>query len=135
MTFSADVYEIAILLIAIAFLVLVIAIIPTLTQLRRTVRSMEELSNEGRKTVEAVNVIAERVGDQTEDIDEMVQRFKGVGEKTADLADMVLDNLRGPLITILSLILGFEFGLKHISKHKKKDADKEDKPEGGSSHE
>ncbi|MFQ5464534.1 MAG: hypothetical protein ACE5EI_01265 [Thermodesulfobacteriota bacterium] len=120
MSFSADIYELAVLIIAFAFLAFVIALIPTLLQIKRTARSVEELTTEGRKTVEVVGKLAKRTEEQAEDFEDLFKRFRELGRKAMGLADMVLDNVKSPLITILSLLLGVEFGLRQLLKLKKK---------------
>lgn len=119
MTLTVGIYELAVLIIAIAFLVFVIAIIPAIIQLKRTVRSFEELSAESRQTVEVVNFILKKAGDQADEVEELVKRLKEVGLKVTGLADLVVDNIKSPLITLLSVILGFEYGVKHFVKSKK----------------
>jgi hypothetical protein len=128
MTITADIYEVAVLIIAIAFLVLVIASIPTLLQLKRTVRAIEELSTEGRKTAEVVNALIRKTGDQAGELEDLVKKAKEVGLKATGLADLVLDGIKSPMITILSLLLGLEFGLKYLIK---KDEDKKTGGEDG----
>ncbi len=125
MTVTANIYEIAIVIIALAFLVLVIAAIPMLTQLKRTIRAVGELSTESRKTVEVLNVLVKKTGDQAGDIEELVKRVKEVGLKATGIVEILLDNIKNPLIAILSMLLGIEFGMKRFIKKEKK-GDSED---------
>jgi uncharacterized protein YoxC len=120
MTITADVYEIAVLLAALAFIVLVAALVPTVLQVRRTVKALEDLSTESKRMVESLNHIFKKTGDQAGDIEELVKRFKDVGLKIAGLADTVIDNIKSPLITVISLILGLEEGLKGFCRSEKK---------------
>jgi len=113
MTITADIYELAVVIIALAFLILVIAAIPTLLQLKRTVRAFEELSTESRKTVELVNTVIKKAGE--------------VGLKATGLADLVLDGIKSPLITVLSMLVGLECALKFLVN---KDKDKPNKTGG-----
>jgi uncharacterized protein YoxC len=118
MTISAEIYEIAVLIIAIAFLVLVIAAIPTLIQLKRTVKAVEELSEESRKSVKTLNGLLTRTGEQAGEFESMLQKFRDVGIKASNLGELVVDSVRNPLITMLSLLLGLEVGMKQLIKKK-----------------
>lgn len=118
MTISAEIYEIAVLIIAIAFLVLVIAAIPTLIQLKRTVKAVEELSEESRKSVKTLNGLLTRTGEQAGEFESMLQKFRDVGVKASNLGELVVDSVRSPLITMLSLLLGLEVGMKQLIKKK-----------------
>ncbi len=120
MTVTADIYEIAVVIIALAFLVLVIAAIPMLLQLKRTIRAVGELSTESRKAVEVLTVLCKKTGDQVGDIEELVKRIKIVGLKATGIAEILLDNIKNPLIAILSMLLGIEFGMKRFIKKDEK---------------
>jgi uncharacterized protein YoxC len=120
MTVTANIYEIALVIIALAFLALVIAAIPMLMQLKKTIRAVGELSTEGRKTVEVLNVLVKKTGDQAGDIEELVKRVKEVGLKATGMIEILLDNIKNPLIAILSMLLGIEFGMKRFIKKEKK---------------
>lgn len=120
MTITIGVYEFAVLIIALAFLILVIALIPTLLQLKKTIKAFEDLTEEGRKTVEALNSIVKGAGAHTGDLDEVVKSVKNVVLKLTDLMAMLIDNVRSPLITIISLIFGVEKGFKRFFSRDKK---------------
>ena len=117
---TANIYEIAVLLVALAFLVFIVFAIPTMLQIRRMVKALEELSAESRKSVQTLNTLLKRAGDQAGDIEEVVKKVKEVSLKAANLAELVVDNIKSPLITVLSLILGFRFGFKRLLKRDKK---------------
>lgn len=127
MTITAEAHEIAIVVIAIAFVVFVIALVPTLLQMRRTVKAMEDLSVEGRKTVEGVNGILRRTGEHAGEVEDVVKRLREVGLKYTALADLVADSIRSPLITLLSALVGVEFGLKHLIRKESKETKETDK--------
>lgn len=136
MTFSAGIYELAALIAALAFLLLVIFLIPALMQLKRTIRSVEELTVEGRKTVESVNLLAGKVREQSDDIEGLVDRFKEVGNSAAGLAEVIIENIRTPIITIFALIFGAEFGLKQfLSRQCKGEEESTEETKGGSTDE
>lgn len=128
MTISANFYELSALLIAISFLVLVIALVPALLQLKRTIKAFEELSIESKKTVEGLNVIVTKAGEMTADVEQVLKKAQGIGLKVTDLADIIVDSLKSPLINIVSLLFGVEQGFKHfISRAKKEGGDDDGK--------
>ncbi|MBI5643718.1 MAG: DUF948 domain-containing protein [Deltaproteobacteria bacterium] len=120
MTITADISDIALLIIALAFLVLVIAVIPALLQLKRTFQAVEELTVEGKRTVEGVNVIVRKAGDQLGDIEELVIKVKDVGLKATNLGELIIDTVRNPLISIISIFFGAEEGFKRFFNREKK---------------
>ncbi|MBI5236343.1 MAG: hypothetical protein HY886_08865 [Deltaproteobacteria bacterium] len=120
MTITMSIYELSMLLIAIGFIVIIIVLIPTVLQAKKTLKSVEELSVESRKAMERLNVILEKAGANTADVEELVKRFKDVALGFMGLAEMVLEHVRSPILTILSLILGAEFGLKRLFGNKDK---------------
>jgi uncharacterized protein YoxC len=120
MTITLGVSEIAILIVALAFLALVIALIPTLLQLKRTIKAVEELAGESKTAVASVNHIIVKTGEQIEDVEELTRRVKEVGTKVVDLLEMIVDTVKNPLITLLGLIIGFEFGFRKLFKREEK---------------
>ena len=121
MTITLGVVEIAILIVALAFLALVITLIPTLLQLKRTIKAVEELAGESKTAVMSINHIIVKAGEQVEDIEELTRRVKEVGAKVIDLFEMVVDTVKNPLITLLGLIIGVEFGFRKLFKRDKKE--------------
>lgn len=126
MTITLGIYELSMLLIAIGFVAIIIALIPAIIQTKRTLKSVEELSLESKKAVESLNVVIEKAGANAADVEELVKKFKDVALGFMGLAQMVLEHVRSPILTILSLILGAEFGLKRLFKN--------DDKNGGASH-
>ncbi|MBI3398280.1 MAG: DUF948 domain-containing protein [Deltaproteobacteria bacterium] len=116
MTFAITISELALLLAAIAFFILVIYLIPALIQLRNTAKAVEDFSQKAKEAIEDIGSLAKKVNGQTEDMGDVVKKIKEVGLKAVHLADIVLTQLRGPIITITSIIAGIEFGLKHFRK-------------------
>lgn len=128
MTITANAYEVAALLVAIAFLVLVIMLIPTLMQARKTIRAVEELTLESKKTVENLNFIIKKAGEQAGGVEDVVIKLTEVGNKLAVLANLVVETIKNPLITALSMFLGIEYGLKKFfKKDEKGGGDNDDK--------
>ena len=126
MTITADVYDFAIFLIGLGFFIFVIALVPALLQLKRTFKAVEELTNETRKTVEVVNFIAKRTQDQIVDLEELISRVKDLGIKVTGLGDIVVDNVKGPIISFLSFIFGAEEGFKRFFHRNKKGGGKDE---------
>ncbi len=114
---TANIYQIVALVIALAFLILVVFSIPTLLQLKRTVRSFEELSIESKKSLGLLNNLLEKTGEHTGEVEEIFERVKNIGLKIINTAEFFVENIKSPLVTILSLLLGVQFGLKHFLKH------------------
>lgn len=126
MTITADVYDFAIFLIGLGFFIFVIALVPALLQLKRTFKAVEELTNETRKTVEVVNFIAKKTQDQVADLEELITRVKDLGIKVTGLGDVVVDNVKGPIISFLSFIFGAEEGFKRFFHRNKKGGGKDE---------
>lgn len=124
MTITLGVGEIAILIIAFAFLALVFALIPALLQTRRTVKALEDLASESKSAVENVNRIVKAAGEQIEDVEELAKKVKDVGLKLTDLLETVVDTVKSPLLTLVSLIVGVEFGFRKFLKREKKEEHK-----------
>ncbi|MEK6792028.1 MAG: hypothetical protein AABY45_10060 [Deltaproteobacteria bacterium] len=120
MTITMSIYELSMLLIAIGFVVIIIVLIPAIIQAKRTLKSIEELSLESKKAMDSLNVILEKAGANAADVEELVKRFKDVALGFMGLAQMVLEHVKSPILTILSLILGAEFGLKRLFKNEDK---------------
>lgn len=129
MTITTSIYELSVLLMALGFVAIIIALIPTIIQAKKTFKSVEGLSLESKKAVECLNVILQKTGANAADVEELVKKFKDVALGFMGLAEMILEHVRSPILTILSLILGAEFGLKRLFRSE----NKEDK-NGGVSH-
>lgn len=125
MTFTVTIGELSIFLAGIAFFILVIYLIPLIIQLRNTAKAVEEFSQKGREAMEDLNLLVRNLNGPAEDIGGVVKKAAEVGLKAVNLTDVVVNQLKGPLITISSIITGIEFGLKHF---KKKEGDKDVKP-------
>ncbi|MBI3753276.1 MAG: DUF948 domain-containing protein [Deltaproteobacteria bacterium] len=122
MTFTITIAELSFLLAAIAFFLLVIYLIPGIIQLRSTAKAIEELSQKGKEAIEEITTLAKKLNGHAEDVGNVVKKITDVGLKAAYLADVVVNQLKGPIITLASIIAGIEFGLRHF---KKKEGDKD----------
>lgn len=114
MTVTANLTDIAIIIAVVAFLVLVIALVPMIFQIKKTIKAVEDLTVESRKTVEGVNSLVNKLSLQAGDLDELVKRVKDVGLKTTAVVELVVDNIRSPVITVLSLLMGTRRALKRL---------------------
>ncbi|MFQ5736927.1 MAG: DUF948 domain-containing protein [Thermodesulfobacteriota bacterium] len=121
MIITLGVGEMAILIIALAFLVLVAASIPTLLQLKKTVKAMEDLAVESKTAVTNVNTIIKSAGEQVGDLEELTKKAKDVGLDIVDLLEGVMDTIKSPLLTLVGLIVGLEFGFRKLVKREKKE--------------
>ena len=122
MTFTVTLSELALLLICIAFFILVIYLIPAIIQLRSTAKAVEDLSQKGKETLENANSLIKKANSNAEEVSDIIKRFAEVGRKALHLFDIVVTQLKGPVITLTSIIAGIEFGLKHF---KRKEGDKD----------
>ncbi len=113
---TADIYEIAALIAALAFLVLVIFAIPALIQIRKTARSVDEITGQSRKTIDALNTLIKKAGEGTGELDILIKRLKDLSNRLSTTAEFISLNIKSPLVTALSLIIGFQYGLKYFMK-------------------
>lgn len=120
MTITADLFDLAIFLIGLGVFIFVIALIPALLQLKKTFKAVEDLTIETKKTVEVVNFIAKRTQDQVADVEELITRVKDLGIKVTGLGDIVVDNVKGPIISFISFLFGAEEGFKRFFHRDKK---------------
>jgi len=114
MTITMTMNELSLFIAAIAFLALVIALISSIRQIKRTAAELERLSKAGTKATESLNLILHTVGEEATEIKEVIERLRGTGIKASDLADTVLDNLKGPVIAIIGLLFGAEAFIKRL---------------------
>ncbi|MBI5328053.1 MAG: DUF948 domain-containing protein [Deltaproteobacteria bacterium] len=122
MIFGIAISELAFLLVAIAFFLLIIYLIPTVIQLRNTAKAIEEFLQKGKEAMEGINSLVKKVNGHTDDVGGIVKKIAEVALKLTHLADIIINRLRGPIITLASIIAGIEFGLKHF---RKKEGDKD----------
>ncbi|MBE7414722.1 MAG: hypothetical protein HS130_05605 [Deltaproteobacteria bacterium] len=94
---------------------------PAVLQLKRTFKAVEDLTLEARKTVEIMNIIGEKAKDQAADIEELLARVKELGIKVTGLGELLVDNVKLPLISFLSFLFGAEEGLRRFFR---RDAEK-----------
>jgi uncharacterized protein YoxC len=113
---TANIYEIAAFIVALAFLVLVIFAIPALIQIKTTARSVEEITGQSKKTIEALNTLIKKAGEGTGELDILIKRLKDLSNRLSTTAEFISLNIKSPLVTALSLIIGFQYGLKYFMK-------------------
>lgn len=119
MTLTANIYEISAMVIALAVLIFVIVLIPTILQIKRTIKAFEDLSVEGKRTMEGVNLLVKKVGEQAEDIEELVKKVKEVGIKITGIVDVLVEHIRNPIVTFLSVIFGIQRGWRRFVRSEK----------------
>ncbi|MFQ5586143.1 MAG: hypothetical protein ACE5GF_04900 [Thermodesulfobacteriota bacterium] len=121
MTFTVTLSEIALLLIALGFVILVIYLIPTIFQLRQTIRAMEELTLKSKDTVESVNEVIKKTGGQAGEVGEAMKKFlvkEGI-TRAVDIIDPIVTRLKRPFITMVSILIGLTLGLRFLTRKKK----------------
>ena len=121
MTLTVTLSEIALLLIALGFVVLVIYLIPTLFQLRQTIKAVEELTKQSKDTVSNVNDIIKKTGGQAGEVGDAMKKFlvkEGI-TRAVDMVDPIVGRLKRPLITLVSLLIGINLGLRYLTRKKK----------------
>ncbi|MEE8185309.1 MAG: DUF948 domain-containing protein [Thermodesulfobacteriota bacterium] len=122
MTFSVTISEIALLLIALAFFILVIYLIPTVLQIRQTMKSLEEFSLQGKNAMENINHFIKKTGGRAGEIGDLLRQllFRESAHKVLEVAGPMVSKFRRPLITLISLLVGINLGLRYLTKNKKK---------------
>ncbi len=130
---TADVYEIVAIIVALAFLILIIFAIPVLLQIKKTVRSVEEFSNESKKSLETLNGLMKKTGDTAGELDALIKRLKDLATRTSGTAELIGTNFKDTIVTLLSLIIGLQYGLKYFIKRSeaKTSEDKTTEEKGG----
>lgn len=128
MTITIGVQDLALLIAALAFVALVVALIPAIMQIRRTGRAVEEMSIEGRKALVGLNIVIGREVEVSKDIVELIKGFSNAGMKAVEFLEYFAGNLKSPFISILSVVLGLEEAFKGFIKDTTK------KDEGGGDH-
>ncbi|MFQ5427812.1 MAG: hypothetical protein ACE5EZ_02415 [Thermodesulfobacteriota bacterium] len=126
---TANIYEIIAFLLAAAFLILIIFAIPALLQIKKTAKSVEDLTTESRKSLEALNNLIKTTGDKAGELDGLFKRLSELSTRLSATAEMIGGNIKGPLITLLSLIIGLQYGFKYFMDHSQEGKEKEG--EGG----
>jgi len=116
MTFTVSLGELSIFIIAIAFLILVVSVIPTFIQLRQTGKALQELSEEGKRFLADVKEITHKINGQVGDMEEPLKKLRDVTLKATEVAEIVVDAVKGPAVTVAGVLAGITFGLKHFRK-------------------
>ena len=128
MTVTIGIQDLAWLIAALAFLALVIALIPAVNQIKRAARAVEDVSVEGKKALEGLNVVIGREVEASKDILGLIKGFSNAGMNALGFLESISEGLKGPFISILSVALGLEEAFKSFLKGNK------EKDEGGGDH-
>ncbi len=127
---TANVYEIVAFLLALSFLVLIIFAIPALLQIKKTAKSVEDLTLESRKSLEMLNGILKKTGDKTGELDALFKRLRELSTSLTAMTEIIGGNIKAPLITLVSLIIGLQYGFKYFVNHSD-DTESSNKDKGG----
>ncbi|MBI5887669.1 MAG: hypothetical protein HZB82_03045 [Deltaproteobacteria bacterium] len=118
---SYNVYEIAALMAAISVSALAIAAIPAVLQIKRTIRAVEDLSLETKKSVETLNGILKRIDCGVAVFEETAARFKQTGERISDVIDSFMENIKKPIAVVAGVLSSIEYAFKlFFGKERKK---------------
>lgn len=109
---SYNVYEIAALIVAISVSALAIAAIPAVLQIKRTIKAVEDLSLETKKSVETLNGILKRIDCGVAVFEETAARFKQTGERISDFIDSLVENVKKPIAVVASVVSVIEYAFK-----------------------
>jgi len=123
---TANVYEIVAFLLVIAFCILIIFAIPALLQIKKTAKAVEDLTQESKKSLEVLNGVLKKTGDKAGEVDALLKRLGEVSRSLGTTADIIGGNLKGPFITLISLIIGIQYGLKYFIKRSAEEKGGED---------
>ncbi|MFQ5480825.1 MAG: DUF948 domain-containing protein [Thermodesulfobacteriota bacterium] len=127
---TANVYEIVAFLMAVAFLILIIFAIPALIQIKKTAKSVENLTTESKKSLEMLNGILQTTGEKAGELEMLFKRLRELSTRLSIMTEIIGSNIKGPLITLLSLIIGLQYGFKYFIDHNaEQNSSKEDKGE------
>ncbi len=113
---TANIYEITAFLLVIAFLILIIFAIPALLQIKKTAKAVENLSQESKKSLETLNGLLKSTSDKKGDLEALFRRLSDFSRSLGTTADIIGGSLKGPFITLISLIIGIQYGLKYFIK-------------------
>jgi predicted PurR-regulated permease PerM len=126
MAFSVTLSDISLFLIALAFFILVIYLIPTVLQIRQTMKALEELSLQGKDAMGNINNLVKKTGGQAGEIGGLVRQLliREGTRKVLEAAGPMVSKFRRPLITLISLLVGINLGLRYLTGNKKKKEEK-----------
>ena len=116
-------WEISLLIVAIAFLLLVIFLIPSLTQVRRTARSIEKTTATLHQSLPGIltnlDEITTHVASATNSVSQQVEGVSGVVSKVREMVDDVADfektlrtEVESPIVEILGTLTGIVKGVR-----------------------
>ncbi len=108
--------ELSMFIIAVALVILVALAIPTFFQIRRACRALEEFSVDGKKFLEDIKEITNKVNGQLGDIDDATKKIRDVALKAAGVVEGVIDAVKGPADKIAGVLTGVSYVLKHFKK-------------------
>jgi len=131
---TADVYEIVAVILALAFLILIIFTIPVLLQIKKTAKSVEELSGESKKSLETLNGLMKKTGNTAGELDILVKKLKNLSTSLTGITELIGGNFKSTIATLISLIIGLQYGLKYFinnNTEKTKTGERAEEKQGG----
>jgi uncharacterized protein YoxC len=118
MTFTVTLTELSFFLIAIGFLMLVVYLMPAIIQLRQTLKTVQELSEESRKVLKDTVPVINKVKGQLDGIGDAVEKFKTVGKRLPDIANIAAAQVKKPLVVAAGLAGGIIYAIKSLKRTK-----------------
>jgi hypothetical protein len=129
MTLNAETYEVVAVAVAVAAIAFAAIGITVLLQIKKTFRAAEDLCAETKVTVQLLNGILVKGGEEIGDVAELIRKIKNLGFKVTGIADTVVDGVKGTLLAVTSLLLGVKGGLKSYKENKTaKESSETDEP-------
>ncbi|HBO84394.1 MAG: hypothetical protein A2073_07810 [Deltaproteobacteria bacterium GWC2_42_11] len=116
MSFTVTLTDISVFMIAISVFIFVLYLIPLIIQLRETARDVQRLAEKYEDVMVDLKSITGKVNEHMDDVGDVVKNFKDVGLKVTGLTDLLFNKVKTPIITIISLLTGIGFGIKHYRK-------------------
>lgn len=117
---SYNLYEIAALIAAISAAALAISAIPAVLQIKKTIKAVEDLSLETKKSVETLNGILKRIDCGAAAFEETAARFKQTGERISDVIDAFVENVKKPVAIVASVLSTIEYAFKLFFRKERK---------------
>ncbi|MBI3813271.1 MAG: DUF948 domain-containing protein [Nitrospinae bacterium] len=118
MTFTVTLTELSFFLIAIGLLALVVYLIPAIIQLRQTLKTVQELSEESRKVLKDTIPVINKVKGQLDGIGDTIEKFKTVGKRLPDIANIAAAQVKKPLVVAAGLAGGIIYAIKSLKRTK-----------------
>ncbi len=116
----SSIYEIAVILAAIAVSALAVFAIPAILQIKKTIKAIEELSLETKKAVETLDGILKKVDAGATVLEETINRASQTGERITEVIDSLIENVKRPVTAIGGILFAIECASKVLFRKESK---------------